>query len=373
MRTSYSQSNTYTQCPQFWDIAYNQKWKPISEGASLYFGSAVDTAVMNLLENKLKPEDIKEEFDKRWSVIFKNKKPVDLFDNDNVVYSHADFDEHLLLVEDIKIMDDWVKELKLTKLGDDPVSVFKAVAKIKKNPYKKITDKQLKYFNRCSWTSLKRKGHLLLAAFIEQFYPKITKVHATQKYGKITDPSTGDVIAGYIDMILEIEGYDKPIIFDLKTAARPYDEEQIKVTEQLTLYAAFEAENYNTDLVGYVVLPKMISKESQATCMECGHIKTGRHQTCDNIVDEERCNGAWDESILPRPTVQVLVERKTPEQIHTLLTDYSNIVHAMKAGVVYKNTQKCTNWYGSKCPYYDYCHHGKTEGLKNDKIDKGES
>jgi len=220
------------------------------------------------------------------------------------------------------------------------------------------------YFNRCSWLSLKRKGHLLIEAFKVQFLPKVKNVLATQERASIKDPNTGDSIQGYIDMVLEIEGYDKPVIFDLKTAARPYTEEQIELGAQLTLYAGMNGGKYNTDLVGYVVLCKNIEKIEDSKCKTCGHTKTGRHKTCDNIINGQRCEGEWLTKKIPKPNVQVLVKQKTQQEINDLFMDVGNILVAMKQEIVYKDISKCNNWFGSKCPYYDACHHNDTSGLK---------
>ncbi len=48
-RTSYSQNNVYKDCSQYWDLYYKQKWRPLTEGSSLYFGSAVDVAAKDIL------------------------------------------------------------------------------------------------------------------------------------------------------------------------------------------------------------------------------------------------------------------------------------------------------------------------------------
>jgi len=364
-KTSYSQNSLYTECPKAWYWKYQQKLDSPEEGASLYFGSAVDTAVMKLLEGDLNYEDI---FIKNMNNQFNYGKLTQFFDNDNIVYSYADFDEHILLKEDYNELEKWAKELGFFTQTYNPssqelVNTYKTCAALKKNPYKSFKDKDKTYFNRASWLCLKRKGLLLIEAFKVQFYPKITKVLATQQRANIKDPNTGDSVVGVIDMVLEIEGYDKPIIFDLKTAARPYTEEQIELTTQLTLYAGMQGTQYNTNLVGYVVLCKNINKDRVSTCKNCGNTKTSRHKTCDKDLGGVRCGGDWDEKVVPNPEIQVLVREKTQQQINDLFLDVGNILHAMKNNIVYKNTSKCNNWFGSQCPYYNACHKNDTSGL----------
>ena len=203
----------------------------------------------------------------------------------------------------------------------------------------------------------------MIGAFKEQFLPKITKVISTQQRGDIKDAESGDSIMGFIDMVLEIEGYDKPIIFDLKTAARPYDQTSIDLTEQLTLYAKMKGADFNTNLVGYVVLVKNIKKEVVGFCKTCNNKKLSRHKTCNAEIKGVRCNGEWDETIELKPEVQVLVKEKSQEEMDNLMESYGNIICAMKNNIVYKDVSKCANWYGGKCPYYDACHNNDTSGL----------
>lgn len=361
MRSSYSQNNTYKKCPSHWAWKYIHKLQSPVEGASLYFGSAVDDAVMAMLKGQT---DYINLFKNKWyaTTDFKNN-PIPVFDNPNITYSYNDFDPYVLKDKDHEQLIDWAMELGVEALGADGVEIYKAIAKLKKNPYKHATTNQLGYFNRASWLSMKRKGEVLITSFKEQFYPKITKVHATQIPGFIKDENTGDMIQGFLDMIVEVEGYDKPIIIDLKTSANPYTEAQLDHSDQLTLYAAMKGKEYNTDLVGYVVLCKNIPKVSNATCVDCGHTKTGRHKTCDNVINDARCSGEWAESKKLAPEVQVLIQKKGQQEINNMLLDIGNIVHAMKEGIIYKNTDHCKNWYGGVCPYFNACHKNDLTGL----------
>lgn len=379
MRSSYSQNNTYIQCPKHWWWSYKQKLVAPEQGASLAFGSAIDNAVMALLEKNPNYLDI---FEKDMQVQFAFGKKTVVFDNPDIVYSHNDFDKDILEAEDIVQMMTWATDLNLGNrikaglvlygsnatysedLREEILKLFAKIAKTKKNPYKKLSDAEKTFFNRCSWLSLRRKGYILIDSFKQQFLPKVKNVLATQKRVSIKDQATGHSMAGFIDMVLEIDGYDKPVIFDLKTAARPYTQEQIDLTPQLTLYAGMAHGEYNTDLVGYVVLCKNINKNRVNVCQKCGHIKDGRHATC-NAIDAQgnRCHGQWDETLKIEPEVQVLVEKKSQQQIASLFGDIGNILVAMENEIVYKDTSKCNSWYGSKCPYFNACHNNDTSGL----------
>lgn len=367
IKTSYSQNSTYTQCSKHWHLLYKEGWEGTNEGASTYFGSAIDAGVSAMLDGN---QDWLQVFYDRWNKSWNFGKSVVIFDNPDIIYSYKDFDADILEDKDIQTLDTWSQQLKLGSKSSkaECVALYKHIASKKKNPYKTPSKDELLFFNRASWLSMKRKGKLLLNAFHEQFFPKIKKVLATQQRAQIQDPNTGDTITGFIDMVLEIEGYDKPIIFDLKTAALPYSQQDIDLTQQLTLYSAMKSQEYKTDLVGYVVLCKNIPKDTVSTCKTCGNIKNSQHKTCNALIaNGKRCNGDWDEKIVPRPEVQVLVEKKDSAQINDLLLDYGNIILAMKQEIVFKNTNKCTNWYGGICSFYDACHKGDYSKLVKKK------
>lgn len=366
MRTSFSQNSMYIQCPKLWYWSYVEGYSSETEGSSLYFGTAIDKAVSDMLEGK---SNWLNSFYFNWDGQMRDGKLTKIFDNDNITYSHKDFDADLLETKDYLELESWAKELQLVGQTDSPtpeqlVKLFKEASKAKSNPYIKITAAQYKYFNRCSWLGLKRKGKLLLTAFQSQIMPKIKRVISTQKRSKIEDSVTGDQVIGYVDMILEYEGYDKPIIFDLKTSAFIYDAHQIETSPQLTLYAAMEAKNHNTDLVGYIVLNKNILKDEVHHCQKCGVKKNTRHLTCNAVLsDGTRCGGTWIKTKIPKPEVQVMVSKKTTEQIEDLLTDTASIIYAMKNNIVYKNTNKCNDFYGALCPMINLCHKNDKTGL----------
>jgi hypothetical protein len=347
-------------------LNYKEGWESPIQGASTFFGSAIDAGVTAMLEQN--PDFLKVFYD-RWNKAFNFGKSTVIFDNPDIVYGNKDFDSDVLEAKDEPQMVTWATQLKLAPgtNKEQCIALFKDIANKKKNPYKSVTKDEMIYFNRMCWLSMKRKGKILLSSFQQQFMPKVKRVISTQGRAQIQDPNTGDTITGFIDMVLEIDGYDKPVIFDLKTAAKPYTQQDIDLTQQLTLYAAMKGGEYNTDLVGYVILSKDIQKNQISTCKSCGHIKTSSHQTCNNTIAAKRCGGEWDEKTTLEPQVQVLVEKKDSNQINDLLMDYGNIILAMKQEIVYKNTSKCNNWFGSQCPYFNLCHKGDATGLTKKK------
>lgn len=300
-------------------------------------------------------------------------KPTQVYDNEKINFAHADYDQDVLnnfAAEVVPVVLKWMEELKIEGWINDWDAAFHAIAKAKKNPFKRLPSNHLRFFSRMSWLSMYYKGLLLIESFEQQFLPKIEKVLAVQKHSSIKDETVGDSITGYIDMILKLHGHERPIIFDLKTAARPYTQEQIEHSEQLTIYLAMEGQRFNTDQVGYIVLSKAINKEVEAYCKKCNHKKDGRHRSCNNMVNAiepeqkpVRCDGEWSETVVLKPQVQVLIEKKSDNQVNKVMEDQSNIILGMKNGVVFKNTSKCMNWYGNKCPYFNLCHKDSDAGL----------
>jgi hypothetical protein len=371
MKTSYSQNNTYIKCPQHWYLSYYEKWEPLLKGASLYFGSAVDEAAEALLQGR---SDYLQKFYDRWDTAEAFGTRTKVFDNPDVVFAHNDFDGDILTAAEFAQLNIWGEELGLIPKGTvlpnaDVVALFKRISKDKQNPYKGIGPLELVFFNRAGWLSMKRKGEILIEAFKTQFLPKVKRVLSTQQYAKIVS-NNGDIVSGFIDMVLEIDGYSKPVIFDLKTAGRPYSQEDIELTNQLTLYSAMKGvhsndpQKFQTDLVGYIVLCKNIQKDVVATCKSCGHTRNSQHKTCDNTVNGTRCKGEWLETKVPKPEVQVMVQSKTPEQIHSMLRDVSSLIAAMSNLIVYKNTDMCNDWYGGRCPFYNACHKDDFSNLR---------
>jgi len=367
MRSSYSQTETYKNCAQHWYYRYVDKLEGSDIGASTFFGTAVDAAVMYLLEtNNL---DFKDKFVQLWlqQEDKKQKKPLKILGNNSIIFAHADFDKDVLDEETKNLLHAKLVFNGLDKeLGtDDPVEAYFKVAKAKRNKYKAFPEQYLDYFNFCSWYSMLRKGIILLDSFYEQFYPKIEKVLATQKFALIKDDSTGDIIQGVVDTVLLLKGHDKPIIFDLKTSSRPYTDDQIEHSDQLTLYAAMEGRKYNTDQVGYIVLCKNINKVKEYYCSTCGSKRESKHRTCNQKKENDtiRCGGDWLETVKLDPKVQVLIRTKSTNTVNKCLEDQANIIVAMKNNVVFKNNSKCESWYGNRCVYYNLCKNGSTSGL----------
>ena len=363
MKTSYSQNSTYAACSMMWKLKYVDKIKTPENSSALFFGTAVDQSIMSMLENPhSSPEEI---FKKLWT-IGKNykKEDIKIYDSTVIKFNSSDFDIDVIRhFSDENLLTSWIKEFNLSEIGDDGYSVFKSIAENKKQTKypQKIPIEQFKFYNRCCWQSMYRKGLLLIQSFKTKFIPTIDEIVAVQIPASIEDSEIGDSIVGYIDMVLRIKGLDKNIIFDLKTSSKPYEQSVIDNSDQLTIYLAMAGEKYNTDLVGYVVLSKNINKISTSKCKTCGNIKQGRPRTCDAMLSSPdskkltRCNGEWEETITLDPLVQVMIKGKTQEEVEAILNTQAEIIFNMKTNVVVKNLNMCNNYYGRRCDFYNIC------------------
>jgi len=362
MKSSYSQNSTYTKCPMHWMWRYKEKIESQYSGASTFFGSAIDAAVESMLKGNLDCFDI---FAGKWYATIQDNKTYPIYDNPNIIFAHSDFDEYVFDEIDKDTLKKHLNDLGLIggRLGTDPIAAWKEASKLKKNPYKQLSPEELVYFNRCCWLSLRNKGRLLLEGFKTEFLPRVEKVLATQQYAHLKDEATGDSMSGVIDMVVKLKGYDKPIIFDLKTASRPYEDEDIDITEQLSIYCAMKGQEYQTNLVGYVVLVKQLQREEEFYCKDCGHKKDNRSMKCDAIINDKRCSGEWVRKVKLTPQVQIMIREKTPEEIQSVMIDQGNILFSIKSGIVYKNRDNCDSWFGSTCPYKGLCYKGEMGGL----------
>ena len=364
-RISHSQTNAYMQCGKRYQFWYIDKIRPNIFKSSLLFGTALDKAVGVLLnptegENKT-PEETFEYF---WRFQELNGRQQYLPDCVNLVYAKGDYDSDLVTDEDLQ------------KANYTRLEVDSAIDRRNDVGYKNLYDLEQKIVNFASWTCLHKKGLLMLKAFREKVLPKLTKIYSTQEYIELENEE-GDKVIGYLDIVANVEGYQEPIVLDVKTSAMKYDEdESVLFSPQLTLYVHAVGEKYKTRKAGFIVLNKNIIKNKQKTCKVCGHSGTGgRAKTCDNemmqMVDSKkgpvlkavRCNGEWIEVLDPEVYVQFIVDEIPLQTEELVLENIDNINTAIKTGNFTRNLSNCTNIYGSPCEYINLCYRGNMDGL----------
>lgn len=358
---SYSAAECWKECGEKYYLKYNQRVRPIEEGASLFFGTCIDNSLCFLLNAKkegkehLGLEGFKELFlldpTKGWNLAF---------DNSKYRYSKTDFDLDVVGSKDDKLLlESWEKELNVT------IEQAQKAEKIKK--YKPFAGNTLKMFERMCWLSLKRKGQLMLEAFAKEVFPKIKKVIAVQHeiVGEIGDIAEAK---GFIDLICEYEGYNTPIVFDIKTSGTVYEEDSVHFSHQLQQYLAVVGPDLNTDLTGYIVLLKFMKKND--VCKKCGAARNSRHQTCNAEKPEGRCKGDW--TSVPEGQTQVIVTKVSKEVQARALQDLTNIAVMAQSGLRYKDYDQCRTKYGL-CDMFYLCHYGDRSRYKipeNSEINK---
>lgn len=353
-RLSHSAVAKFQTCPTAYKYHYVDKIRTTVSRAALMFGTALDRAIQNLLkpeeENKGKsPEDIFKYF---WRFQEVNGKREYLPTMRTLVYAKSDFDEDLLTDEAVE------------KIGKTREEVLKIVAVRNEIGFDQLSDNEKEIANQAFWSCLEQKGLLMVEAFKKKVLPKFKEVLSVQEYISLENDD-GDKVIGYIDMVVNIEGHDKPVIIDLKTSAMKYDEvNSVIYSPQLSLYVQAVGEKYGTNKAGYIVLNKHIIKNKSKVCTVCKFDGSGgRHKTCANEVEGKRCGGAWKETIDPEVYVQFLVEEIPEATVNLVLDNIDEINYALKTGFYTKNLSKCLDNFGSPCEYLNLCYRGKMDNL----------
>ena len=364
-RLSHSSISKWQQCPTAWKLHYRDKIRPTKLHAALCFGTAIDRAMGTLLNpSEAEGKSPKAIFDYFWRFQDVASKNTYLPTCTTLVYSKNDFDKDLLTEDNYKKLEKTKEEIltlveKRTELGYDNLSeVDKASV------------------NNAFWFCLQHKGHLMIDAFEKKVLPRIRKVHSTQEYISLKNDDEDSVI-GYIDLVAEIEGYDTPIILDVKTSAMMYDEEKSVIfSPQLSLYVHAVSDKYQTRKAGFIVLNKNIIKNKTKICSKCNHDGSGgSHKTCNaeyiQTVESKkgpvekmlRCGQEWIETIDPEVYVQFIVDDIPQATEDLILSNIDEINQAIKNETYTKNLANCLNSYGRPCDYIDLCYRGKMDNL----------
>lgn len=298
-KISYSAWKKYQTCAKMYDYHYNERLRPLGISSALVFGTAIDEALNQLLLH--------------------NKDPLPVFQenfqfSDEIVFDPRDFDTELFTDEQ----------------------------------YKKVSGESDNYK---AWASLRIKGRMLLAAYVEQIYPMIKEVYHVQK--------NLDDRPGVLDAVVNLEGIGK-VLIDHKTSARPYKPDAVANDTQLALYAHSEG----LTQAGFIVLVKQIQKNRVKICTKCGFNGSyTRHKTCPETVNGARCYGAWKETTSPEANIQILID-DVPEINKDLITDsIRDTEELIKAGKFPRNLDACGKIYGKPCPYIDKCWKNNNNGL----------
>jgi hypothetical protein len=334
---SHSARGKYDTCPRMYDLHYNEKIRPDGSTSALLFGSAIDKACESyaLEKNEHKAKEI---FREEW-------RKVQDEDITKIEYHVNDFDHELLIQSDNESI---IKDTLYATVTD----LVKAGTEKERIAY-------------ASWITMYRKGTMLVKKFIEWFDQNVEEVLGTQVAIELEDEH-GNQVKGLADLVIKIHGYDNPVLVDLKTAARYYDRNSVKESEQLALYYLYlKNTKYPTmERAAFLVLNKMIKKNRVKTCKKCGTVTTGREQSCAaGGKGKTRCGGDFLVDITPEVVLQYIHDEIPQEFIDQTIEKFNIAASNIKAKNFEPCWTACDNYFGRKCPYYEFCRSGSMQGL----------
>lgn len=334
---SHSARGKYDHCPRMFDLHYNEKLRPAGSTSALLFGSAIDKACENYMLDRV-PLRARAIFKEEWKKLQEEEHEAFEFHNN-------DFDHELLVQPDNELL---LKDTIYTSVSD----LVKAGE-----------DKERIDYAR--WISMYRKGGLLVNKFIEWVDENVAEVLGCQVKIELEDEN-GNTVPGLADFVIKIHGYDKPILIDLKTAARYYERNSVKESEQLALYYYYLKNSIYPDMerAAFLVLNKQIKKNRTKTCTKCGHVTHGREQTCAaGGKGKNRCNGEFTIDIDPEVVLQYIHDEIPQDFIEATIEKFNLRVKDIEAKKFEPNWEGCDRYFGRECPYKQYCLTGCMTGL----------
>lgn len=335
---SHSGRGKFVHCGELYRLHYLEKIRPTGTSSSLVFGSAIDSAAEIYLIERNKQHAIN---------VFKQKcNNAKEQHHTEVEFHRNDFDHELLTESDNNsVIKDTIYETSsdLVEAGENQERITLA-----------------------KWASLLQKGLLIINAFTKWVDENVEEVLEIQSLIELVDDA-GNEITGKADFVIKMRGYDIPLLVDLKTAARYYERDSVKTSEQLALYYFYLKNTKYPEMkrAAYLVLSKQIKKNRTKTCQKCGAVTMGREQTCAaGGKGKNRCNGEFDVAIFPEATIQFIHDEIPQHFIDETIDKFSIVVSKIKKGEFEKNLEGCASYFGKPCPYFKYCHENcNMEGL----------
>lgn len=362
-KLSHSSVSKFIQCPKAYQFHYIDRIRSKVTHAALIFGSAIDSALNELLTQSSKiPE---ETFEEAFTQSEINSINTYIPTATSLVYSNNDFDDDLLINDDYNVMRKLSELIGNESTNNEYLDVYKILFNNKKESgFDSLTTKEKEFYNLMNWLSLRRKGFLMIDAYRKKILPRIERVLAIQEYVSI-DNADGDKVVAYVDLIADIKDLGVCIL-DNKTSAMEYETDSVLSSSQLSLYVHMLEEKYKTRKAGYIVMRKGVIKNRKKICSVCGHDGSGgRHKTCDAIINNKRCGGEWIETIFPEIAIQFIVDTIPLQTEKIIIENIDSINVAIKSGNFTRNLNTCSNYFGGKCPYFSLCYHNDSSDLIN--------
>lgn len=370
IRLSHSAIDKYKTCPRMYFYHYLERIRENKLGSALYFGSALDEAINELLKTKLKnpPENIrdpKEVFVDHMVRTTFNGNEIEIPFSLDVRYSTADYDPDLIDSGAEEQLVDYLKENGYE--NTNPFEIMENIQKyIKVHGFVELDETDQIFYNFACWLSLGQKGLMMIEAYENELLPKIKEVTGIQT--KVELPNDlGDEIIGYIDFTGYLVDEDDEYACDNKSSSRKYKEDSVKESQQLTIYSEFK----DLQKAAYFVLNKKVRKTNEKTCQKCGHITTGREKLCAQPIDsakkatgKNRCNGEFEIEVIMSIDTQIVKDLVSEEQKDLTFESIHDILDNIKCENFSKiEKEKCFH-FGRKCPYYERCYGKDPESLK---------
>ena len=362
-RLSFSQISKYGQCPRSYKLYYVDKLRERSATAFLAFGSAMDDALNSILrdlqKNKKVTVDYKAAFDECWQTVEVNKKKHPLMDCTLIGYAKVDFVEDLLQPDDIRFLRAKLAEYGVEEMESYTILKNQLEEERSRRATVRFPEERHKALNLLNWLSLRRKAHLMLEAYVRDIVPTIQSVTAIQKQVELKS-DCGSSLIGYVDAVIRFKGDNEDTVVDNKTSSSPYSEDQVKNSQQLSLYT------YALGLkkAAYAVMQKNIRMNREKVCGVCSFESTGTHKTCNNTIDGKRCGGIWNETVKPQAVTQLIIDSIEEQTQHVVIDNIAEVNDAIAAKVFPKNLSACKNIYGNPCPYINACWKNQTDYLE---------
>lgn len=274
---SYSAAQKYLSSPFSYFAHYFLRLRPEKTGSALIFGSALDEGFNSLLEDKRDgKEPSLEKAIAAFDASFGKHKTA------QIKYSKADFDEHL------------------------------------------IEDDELMHLDAQSgpWTSLSRKGHILIDEYNKQVMPRLEKVILVQHRIDVKN-SVGDAFTGIIDLVAQIDG--KVYVIDNKSTSKPYTATSANESPQLATYFEAVREECGAHGVAYITVPKNLRKKK-----------------------------------LPVVDISIIFGETSEELINKTYTEYDEALTGIRQGKFPCTPEKCCAAFWG-CDYKRYCESGGTD------------
>lgn len=363
-KLSFSQITKYGTCPRSYKYHYVERLRERTVTSALAFGSAIDASLnavlKDLQKNRKITVDYKAVFDNNWRTVEVNGKEYLLMDCTLVGYGKNDFQEELLDSEDKLIINRYKTDLQISDLNFS-LSQLKSDLEHKKSIRNVVEfpENEHKILNIMNWLCMRKKAHYMLEAYVRDIVPQIEEVIDVQK--KIELGSDGqDTVIGYIDAVVKLKGHDEPLVLDNKTASMAYDSDDVKYSQQLSLYC------YTLGLkkAAYAVMLKNIVLNRTKICSKCSFDGSGsRHKTCNNELEGKRCNGDWKETFSPSAQTQLFVDEIPETTQHLIVDNVADINEAIHAKIFPQNLNACHNQFGQPCIYKKYCWEGNSNNL----------